>query len=139
MNFERFDKTNSTSTLGRGAVPSATVHMGEKGTFRFSKLLVEQMGIEEGNGLAFLYDKTGSEWFLQRDDENGIPLRAVKNGGLQLNSSKLVKRVSATLPGEMPSAVFQVAPEPIEVEDIKMWALLTSTAKAPAVRERKPK
>ncbi len=136
MNFERFDKTNSTSPRNPSVARPATLRMKGR-TFFFTKKLAERMGLKAGQGLAFLYDKTENQWFLQRDDENGLPLMEIKFGGVKMQSVQLSKRVAATLPNGMRSAIIDVAEEPIEVEDIKMWALITSTATAPPERQKK--
>lgn len=123
LQFKRFDKNNAT---GRGVNSSApTVGMAKTGNFRFNAALVELLQLRSGSALTFLYDETEEEWYLTRDDKDGIVLRDAKDGALQFNSATLAVQIGKAT--EEPSGRMLVAREPKKVAGLVLYTLLTSS------------
>lgn len=123
--FKRFDRNNLVAMRGRGSRPC--VAMSAHGNFCFSKKLSELMHLRAGAAVVFLYDETQDQWYIQRDDKNGLVLREGKEGSFQFNSSSLRKEVVDTIPKTVEAGGnIPVAEEPVKFGGITMWVLLTS-------------
>jgi len=123
--FQSFNKHNA---VGHSAAATeCTLTLSGSGNFRLSGKLSETMKLKSGTGLAFHFDTTKEEWYLERDDVNGFTLREDKKGQLQFNSSLLHKRMTDGL--EVTSGRMKVMDEPMRLSTQLLYPVITASLK----------
>lgn len=127
-------KLNTFDIAAQGVVKKQpTVSMNTKtGGITVSKAAAQLLALGAGSKVSFHQDKNRpSDWYVSVGDERGIPLRAKDNGALILQSSKIARTVLASISPEHAEAHFscRVGEEPFEAQGLKLWPLITKTAK----------
>lgn len=102
--------------------------MSRAGAFAISKELAEKMQLRDGAGITVLRDDTQEQWYLQRDDLNGIPVRADSKDRWLFNSSVIRRAITDTLPDEEESGRIPVG-ESVKVAGVTLWPIMTSGIK----------
>jgi hypothetical protein len=124
--FKRFDRHTAQPMYGNRAGVCMT--MSRSGAFSISAELAEKLQLRPGAGITLLHDTTQEQWYIQRDDAKGLPVRADAKNRWLFNSSTIRRAITATLPDEEESGRIPVG-EPVKVAGITLWPLMTSGIK----------
>lgn len=94
------------------------------------------MNLQKGNAVAFHFDSTQEQWYVERDDQNGIELREDSKGMLTFNSSALYKAMQAQFPEDEVSGRAKVSEEPTRIAKRLLYPVITATMRG-SQRKRK--
>lgn len=124
--FKSFNKINATGARGNGdsrpiLTSSAT------GNFRLNNNLVELLKLKSGAGVAFHFDDSREEWYMERDDKDGFVLRDEKEGCLQFNSTLLLHQLQKQFKDDMTHGRMAIATEPTRIVHRLLYPVLTSS------------
>ena len=138
MKLKVFDNDSRSANQGfRTVVRSIGANL-TNGAVTFSSLLRKELGLETGDTVFFAQDEDSKEdWYLCKTKaENGIVLRAKKNGGWAKKSGKdgitlyfcnrlIVSQLLATIKAKH-SASFLVATKPVSADGHEWYKLVTA-------------
>jgi hypothetical protein len=132
--FRSWGKDNYKSVGGRQDEPSIGINT--SGAFSLSRALSELMGLKKGSAIAFHLDATKDQWYVERDDNNGIELREDSKGFLMFNSTALYREMKAQFPEDVERGRAKVASEPERIAKRLLYPVLTASMR-PSERKRK--
>lgn len=126
MKLKKIDKSSSTH-FSKGE-KRISLYM-KNGTLNFSSELA-RCGIFKPNQLiAFFQDETRPKDWYMAECETGFALKAKKDGTFTLTSSKFTHAIVESIGFNGKSCSFLVATEPIDLDGVKYYAILTSSIK----------
>ena len=93
----------------------------------------DMLGVLNGGRVIFLQDEDSPEdWFIKKSDgQEAFELRPGKNKtSMDLNSSHIVKRIldSAKNGKQFAAATFRIQKNPVEIENEKLYLIITAGA-----------
>lgn len=113
---------------------SPSLSMQERGQYRLNRALLEMLGAKTADGVEFIHDTTDGEWYVAKAKQDGLPLRATKNGGCTVNS--VVIKDAMVGSAEVTSGRFDVCATHSMVDGQKCYAILFGSAKSRAVKRK---
>lgn len=122
--FKSYTRANA---VGRGDDPGQpSLSVGSNGAWRCNRALAAQLGLKAGAGLAFHFDGTKEQWYLERDDKNGLVLRADAKGDLTTNSASLRREMSKQFPNDATTGRMLVSNAPERLSGRLLYAIITT-------------
>ena len=103
------------------------IRLSTKGATAICMDIVKELGLEQGDTVSFLQNKEEpKDWYLLFGDKNGFVLRGDKKSkSLFFNQTENARIVFKSLALTCISARFKVDTTPVEVEGMKLYAMLT--------------
>ncbi len=119
---------NSLNRCGRETKPK--IRMGKTGYIYITKKVSAMMEISIGDKVSLHQDEENpKDWFISKD-ENGIILKGKKEEGVLIfHLTEAVKKIFTECEITSKSISFVVSQTPIELNNIKYYPIITSSAK----------
>jgi len=129
MKLKRFNPGN-TRTIRIG---KPTIRFAKQGTITLASTLTKKIGLKENDSIEFIQDEENPrDWYLKKAyKEKGFSLRTYNKstGALITNSIVMVNKFLESIDKKNAKSVgCLVATEPTEVEGLKLYAIITSSA-----------
>lgn len=120
-----YDVNNTPKTNVRG---KAFIHITKNGIFTFNKPMVEKLGLKIGDSLRIANDEANpKDWYLLLGEHpDGFKVRKKTADTVLFNAAGIADLIFKSLKTTPKPGRILIGAEPVEVDKLKVWPLITS-------------